>query len=125
MVTARFTVRDAGFVSDADSDYEALVLSEYPEGAGRRVEFHRTLHPDTQDSELGWDTHSIADESGANVYGAISGWQHVGHKLTLSLTPKGASVMGVDRYELTLRIPNEKDALISRGLASIVGSGLS
>jgi hypothetical protein len=121
----RFTIRDAGFIRDSTQNSEVLV-SEFAEGEGRRIELiHGTDQPDPQEVALGLDTYSLSDERGATKHGALAGWQYSGNKLLLALTAEAARIFGVERYELTLDTTAEKQALITRGLSSILGHGLA
>jgi hypothetical protein len=124
-VIERFRVRDAGHSVERDANYEALVLAEQTGATeGRRLEISRSFDMDEQGRRLGLDTHSVVNEEGVTVYGAVAEWRLSEDRLTIDLTEPAREVLGVDSYELTLEPGRVDVGLVQSALESIVGAPL-
>ena len=124
-IVGRFRVRQAGHIVDRDANYEALVLAEQIGASeGRRLEISRSLEMDEQDRRLALDTHSMVNEQGATVYGAIAEWRLSEVVLSIDLTAPARDLLGVDGYELTLESGRVDVGVVRSALDSIVGESL-
>ena len=113
-----------GFVAGAvysgeglDFDGHLVVLGEFADGNGKRVELSLAAEFDEQDRKLAMDQHCLSLHSGATSYGAVERAALVGDTLRLEIGQRAAEALGVAWVEVVVR--QEDAQAVLDGLASV------
>jgi hypothetical protein len=102
-----------------DQEAFVVVLAEHADGSGHRLEISRALDFDTQDRNLGLDTFSISDATGACAYGGVLSWELKRGALHLIVTEECSRELGVAGY--IVEYAPENEALLREGLKRAFG----
>jgi hypothetical protein len=98
----------------------SVLLSEYPDGDGERLEFHRAFSFDEQDRVLGMDTYCLCTEAGT-AYGGVTSWTLTRDSLEVRLDETTAGLLGVEGGFL-VNFPQEHLQTLREGLERVLGS---
>ncbi|HTN88573.1 MAG TPA: Imm10 family immunity protein, partial [Sorangium sp.] len=97
-----------------------VILAEYPDGSGARLEIQKPLSSDEQDRRLGLDTYCLCTEDGATHYGGVTSWALTQSSLEILLDAKAADALGVEGGFVVDFSPESRTAL-KDGLDRVLG----
>ena len=115
-----FPARAVAFVRDEDLEVVLLVIAEFEDGSGQRIELQRSLAFTEEDRRSGMDTYCVVSDTGATHYGGVESASLAGDVLNIRFTADAADALGVaSGYRIRLGTADFV-ASVDEGLAEIL-----